>query len=274
VTDARQHSPGTPRDPPAGAPGDAAGPRPVDLAPTADPLPAAFFERPSVELAAALLGTVLVRDLPEGRCSGLIVETEAYAGESDRASHARAGRTRRTAPMFGPGGRAYVYLIYGIHNCLNVVAGEQGQAGAVLIRALAPLSGIAGMRIRRAARANAETRDDTAGVRAGEAGASGGGARPGSRGRDDDRLCAGPGRLCQSMAIDRRLDGHDLTMGHGLWLSAPDVRTAAAIASAGVSAGPRIGVDYAGADWAARPWRFGVRGHPALSRPFPPHPAG
>ena len=107
-------------------------------------MPAAFFERSSVELATALLGTILVRDTPEGRCTGLIVETEAYAGELDRASHARAGRTRRTAPMFGPGGHAYVYLIYGIHNCLNVVAGEAGEAGAVLIRALAPLSGVAG----------------------------------------------------------------------------------------------------------------------------------
>ena len=76
------------------------------------------------------------------------------------------------------------------------------------------------------------------------------------------------------MAIDRRLDGHDLTSGQELWLAAPDARTAAAVAAAGVATGPRIGVAYAGPDWAARPWRFGVRGHPALSRPFPPAVAG
>jgi DNA-3-methyladenine glycosylase len=118
------------------------------------PLPARFYTRSSLELAPALLGCLLVRDTPDGPCAGIIVETEAYAGESDRASHARAGRTRRTAPMFGPGGHAYVYLIYGLHHCMNVVAGDEGEAGAVLIRALAPVSGSAAMRRRRGGGAN------------------------------------------------------------------------------------------------------------------------
>jgi DNA-3-methyladenine glycosylase len=172
-------------------------------------------------------------------CGGVIVETEAYAGPDDRASHARAGRTRRTAPMFGPAGHAYVYLVYGLHSCLNVVSETNGVAGAVLIRALAAHVGIDAMRRRR--------------------------GRPHDA---DHRLCAGPARLCQALAIDRRLDGHDLTTGRELWIADPDPGTRARIAAAGVVVGPRVGVLYAGADWAARPWRFGVRGHPALSRPF------
>jgi DNA-3-methyladenine glycosylase len=201
------------------------------------------FERPSVELARLLLGALVVRDGPDGRVSGLIVETEAYAGPEDRASHARAGLTRRTAPMFGPPGHAYVYLVYGLHHCLNVVSGPGGSAGAVLIRAVAPVDGLDAMRRRR--------------------GGTGGAAA---------LLAAGPARLCQALAIDRTLDGHDLTTGRDLWITGADAATAARMTAAGVVSGPRVGVAYAGDDWAARPWRFGVRGHPSLSRPFPAAP--
>lgn len=215
----------------------------------ADPEPRAFvlqawgrdrFARASVELARALLGALVVRDSPDGRTAGLIVETEAYGGPEDRASHARAGRTRRTAPMFGPPGHAYVYLIYGMHSCLNVVAETDGVAGAVLIRALEPVRGVALMRGRRGAAAGA-----------------------------DPRLAAGPARLCQALDVDRALDGHDLVSGVRLWIADAPLETAAAIAARGVVTGPRVGVAYAGDDWAGRPWRFGVRGHPSLSRPFP-----
>ncbi|MBA3796499.1 MAG: DNA-3-methyladenine glycosylase, partial [Chloroflexi bacterium] len=113
------------------------------------PLPATFYARPSVELAPALLGLRLVRDTREGRSGGIIVETEAYGGPADRASHARAGLTRRTAPMFGPPGHAYVYLVYGLHSCLNVVAEIDGVAGAVLIRAVRPVDGLELMKARR-----------------------------------------------------------------------------------------------------------------------------
>jgi DNA-3-methyladenine glycosylase len=198
------------------------------------------FARPSVDLARALLGALVVRDGPGGRAAGLIVETEAYGGPEDRASHARAGRTRRTAPMFGPPGHAYVYLVYGMHSCLNVVAETDGVAGAVLIRALEPVAGVALMRRRRG---------DPAG--------------------SDLRLAAGPARLCQALDVDRALDGHDLAAGHGLWIADPGRAAATPIAERGVVTGPRVGVAYAGAGWADRPWRFGVRGHPSLSRPFP-----
>jgi DNA-3-methyladenine glycosylase len=97
-------------------------------------------------------------------------------------------------------------------------------------------------------------------------------AARGPTGGTDARLLAGPARLCAGLGIDRRLDGHDLTLGEALWVADPDPVTAAGVRAPGVVQGPRVGVAYAGADWAGRPWRFGVRGHPSLSRPFPVEP--
>ena len=200
----------------------------------APPIGREFFARPTHQVAPDLLGAWVLRLTDEGVCGGRIVETEAYGGPDDLASHARAGRTRRTAPMFGPVGHAYVYLIYGLHECLNVVAYSGDQAGAVLVRAIEPIVGIEQMRVRR--------------------------GRPHD---PDARLCAGPARLCQALAVDRALDGHDLTSGSQLWLAKP----AAHVWPAGIASGPRIGVAYAGDDWGARPWRFWVAGHPSVSRP-------
>jgi DNA-3-methyladenine glycosylase len=106
------------------------------------PLPRSFYKRGAVEVARGLLGCVLVRRLPGGTVRrARIVETEAYVGEHDLASHARAGRTARTATMYGPPGHAYVYLVYGIHHMLNVVCAEHGDPQAVLVRAAEPLDG-------------------------------------------------------------------------------------------------------------------------------------
>lgn len=196
--------------------------------------PRDFFARPTVEVAREMLGMIVSRATADGLTAGRIVETEAYAGPADLASHARAGATRRTAPMFGPVGHAYVYLVYGMHECLNVVARADGEAaGAVLLRAIEPLAGIELMRRR--------------------------------RGRPNDaaaRLGAGPARLCQALAVTRAHDGHDLLAGSELWLSAgPQPPSPTQIAS-----GPRIGVGYAGEDWSRRPWRFWLAGHPYVSR--------
>src|SRR5262249_34740813 len=110
-------------------------------------LPRQFFGRSALVVARELLGKELVHEVGGRERAGLVVETEAYLGERDLASHAAAGRTARTEVMFGPPGHAYVYLIYGMHHCLNVVTGEDGKASAVLLRAIAPVAGIAeGMR--------------------------------------------------------------------------------------------------------------------------------
>ena len=207
------------------------------------PVAVELLARPSCDVAPDLLGLVLVRQTEAGPTAGRIVEVEAYDGQGDLASHARAGRTLRTATMFGPPGRAYVYLVYGLHSCLNVVTDRDGTPGAVLIRALEPVAGGQLMRQRRG-----DPRDP------------------------DVRLAAGPARLCQALAIDRSLDGHDLTLRGALWLARAEAGDVQASRGPGIIAGARVGVDYAGPDWASRPWRFGICDHPALSRPFPPGP--
>jgi DNA-3-methyladenine glycosylase len=204
-----------------------------------DPLPRAWFERDPVTLAMALLGQLVVREDAEGLRSGRIVETEAYAGTDDRASHARAGRTRRTEPMFGPAGYAYVYLVYGIHHCLNIVAETEGHPSAVLIRALEPVEGLPAIRRAR-----------------------------GWPDVTDTRLLGGPALACAGLSIDRELDGHDLTLGRSLWITR-DPAEAPNHDPRAIVAGPRIGVEYAGPGWADRPWRFGLDGSASLSRPFP-----
>ncbi len=209
-------------------------------APSGELLARDFFDRPTVVVAQGLLGMLLLRrDVSGVTTGGIIVETEAYGGPEDRASHARAGRTRRTAPMFGSPGYAYVYLIYGLHSCLNVVTEKEGAAGAVLLRAILPTVGSEAIRARR--------------------------NRPGEL---TARLAAGPARLCQALGVDRTWDGHDLTAGKELWLARPSSEELTATLAGGVVSGPRIGVAYAGEGWAERRWRFGLRSHPALSRAF------
>lgn len=204
------------------------------------PLERAFFERSTEEVARDLLGVWLLRSTADGVSGGPIVETEAYGGPEDRASHARAGRTRRTTPMFGQVAHAYVYLVYGMHECLNVVAYNAREAGAVLIRAISVEVGVDLIRSRR--------------------------ARPID---PADRLCSGPAMVCQGLGVDRTFDGHDLTLGEELWLAAPSRRVTS---KHQIVAGARVGVAYAG-DWADRPWRFWLAGHPSVSREARRRPA-
>jgi DNA-3-methyladenine glycosylase len=195
-------------------------------------LPRAVYLQPTLRVARALLGKILVHDTPDGPAAGRIVEVEAYRGPADRAAHSAGGhRSPRNEVMYGPPGHAYVYFIYGMHHCMNVVCQPPDVPEAVLLRALEPLEGEALMRRRR---------------RLPEAPAW--------------RLCRGPGALCQAMGIGRAENGADLVRGALRILDAPP------IPAARIARGPRIGVDYAGAD-AARPWRVVVRDSRAVSGP-------
>lgn len=190
------------------------------------PLPRAFFAAGSRDVAPLLLNKLLVR----GERVGRIVEVEAYAGAADPASHAFRGRTARNATMFGPPGHLYVYLSYGMHFCANVVCGDDGEASAVLLRALTAVAGVEEMR----------------------------GAR-GPAVRVDRDLCSGPGKLCQALGIDGTFDGADLVTGdRGVELIDDGTPPPSAPAVSG-----RVGLSVA----AEVPWRFYVAGAVGLSRP-------
>ena len=143
-------------------------------------LPPEFYARPTLQVLQALIGKVLVHDRRGCRTAGTIVEAEAYIGESDPACHAAPGPTRRNAPLYGPPGRAYVYLNYGLHYLVNAVTEAEGAPAAILIRALEPIEGLAVMRRRRGRTGN---------------------------------LCRGPGNLTVAMGIDLRQNHADLTRG-------------------------------------------------------------
>lgn len=186
----------------------------------------AWFDRPSPQVGRDLLGMRLVHSTPEGLTVARIVEVEAYQGPEDMAAHSSHGRTARNAVMFGPPGHIYVYFVYGMHHCMNIVCGPGEKPEAVLIRAAAIEEGLVLAQARR-------------------------GSVP------ERRLAAGPGNLAKALGIDRTLNGADLLRGplRLAWGEAPDE----------VVSRPRIGVDYAGA-WAARPLRFLVRDDPHVSR--------
>ncbi len=173
-----------------------------------------FFARDVVDVARDLIGKTLRRDSVLLR----ITETEAYKWPPDTACHAKAGRTSRTEPLFGPPGRAYVYLCYGIHNLLNLVTGEDGQAQAVLIRACAPLEGLAVVTDRRG-------------------------------GRVGPSLLDGPGKVGQALQLDTTWSNHDLTRSGGLMVGP-------GMPPAGLLVGPRVGIDFALPEHRDLPWRF------------------
>ncbi len=199
-------------------------------------LPRAFYARPTLEVAADLLGALLVHERRCLRCSGRIVEVEAYIGEGDPACHAAPGPTPRNAPLYGPPGRAYVYLNYGIHYLVNVVTEPEGSPAAVLIRALEPVEGLDLMRRRR--------------------------RRP-ARGRrasvgpiEDVNLCRGPGNVTRALGITLAENRLDLR-GPRLFVEG---RRAA---PASIAWGPRIGIRVG----TEHPWRAYVAGNPCVSRP-------
>ena len=190
------------------------------------PLASEFYARDTEVVARELLGCILECRSAEGTASGRIVETEAYVGEHDLACHAAAGRTRRTEPLYGPPGTAYVYFIYGVHWCVNAVTREAGLPSAVLIRAIEPVTGLDLMRRRRpAAKRNAD-------------------------------LANGPGKVCAALAIDERHNAQSLSGREIRILQGTPVPDDA------VQITPRIGITRC-ADW---PLRWLIADNPFVSR--------
>jgi DNA-3-methyladenine glycosylase len=198
-------------------------------------LPRAFYDRPTLDVARDLLGKVLVHRRRGVTTSGVIVEVEAYVGESDPACHAAPGPTRRNAPLYGPPGHAYVYLNYGIHCLVNVVTEAEGSPAAVLIRALEPIEGAKTMRRRRARAMKGRRAIDVSALA-------------------PEDLCRGPGNVTMAMGItlaDNRLD----LLGHRLFVE--DRGLAAGPVVWGPRVGIRVGVEL--------PWRAYIGGHGAVS---------
>lgn len=199
-------------------------------------LPRDFYDRPSLDVARDLLGMVLVHNRRGVRTSGVIVEVEAYIGESDPACHAAPGPTERNAPLYGIPGHAYVYLNYGIHCLVNVVTEAHGSPAAVLLRALDPLEGVDVMRRRRARAVKGRRKR----------------AAPASLTQHE--LCRGPGNLTMAMGITLAENRLDL-LGDRLYVDDRGIRPGAIIW------GPRIGIRVA----TERPWRAWIKEHPAVS---------
>jgi len=193
-------------------------------------LPLNFYLRKDTNaLANEMLGKLLVVPVNGQRVSGMIVETEAYLGEIDRAAHSYAGRrTARNEVTYWRGGHVYVFFVYGMYYQLNVVTGPADHPHVVLIRGVEPIEGVEIMRERR-----------------GE--------------MKDRNLTSGPGKLCIALAIDRSLNGEDLR-GPRIWIE--DYRS---FNEQEIATGKRIGIDYAGED-AEKPWRFWVKGNPFVSK--------
>jgi DNA-3-methyladenine glycosylase len=185
------------------------------------PLPRGFYDRSTLTVARDLIGARLVHLFRGRRLAGIITETEAYIGEDDLGCHARAGRTPRTAVMYGAPGHAYVYFTYGNHWMLNVVTEHKGFPAAVLIRAVQPVDGMAVIARRR-------------------------------RGRDTH----GPGKLTQGLAITGGDNGRDLTTtASTLWIEAGWTAPSSLIVR-----GPRVGLNSVPEPWKSKPWRFRVDG--------------
>lgn len=180
-----------------------------------------FFDRYVVEVAHDLLGKRLVRQVEGITISGLISETEAYDGTKDLACHARAGKTKRTAVMFGPPGYAYIYFTYGMHWCFNVVTGGEGYPAAVLVRSILPDNGLEFIARQRL-------------------------------GIKQQSWVDGPAKLTKALKIDKILNGANLTEpDSGLWIEngkKPD--------ESFIGQGPRIGIDHTPEPWRSKPWRF------------------
>ncbi|MBM7624965.1 DNA-3-methyladenine glycosylase [Sporohalobacter salinus] len=191
-----------------------------------------FYKQDAVVLAKDLLGKILVRNVGDREIRARIVETEAYVGPEDKGCHAYQNKkTERTKVMFERGGHVYVYLIYGMHHCFNVVAALKGKPEAVLVRAVEPIEGWELIRQNRQIKSN----------------------------KDED-LTNGPGKLCQALSIDKELDGHDLVVGDKLYIEKEENKQDYEIIPS-----KRINIDYA-EEYKDKLWRFYIKGNSFVSK--------
>jgi DNA-3-methyladenine glycosylase len=204
-----------------------------------------FFTQPSLIVAKKLLGKYIVRKIGKKTLIGKIVETEAYPGPYDRASHAYRGRrTARTEVEWKEGGYVYIYLVYGMYWQLNITTGKKDYPECVLIRALEPrFSNSLELKHKKPHESFANIRDKN------------------SRWISDAKLANGPGKLCNYLKLDKSFYGEDVTKSTRLWLTEGD-----RISKKYIAHGSRINIDYAGTHYASRPWRFWIRHNPSVSR--------
>lgn len=194
-------------------------------------LPRKFFLQPTLLVAKKLLGKTLVRIYHGKRLSGKIVETEAYIGPEDRASHGYLGkRTKRNRAEFLIGGHVYIYLVYGMYWQLNISTEKEGKPTCVLIRSLEPLEGIFTMEKLR-------------------------------KEKNLKNLTNGPGKLCQALALDKSFYGVDLCRPDKIW-----IEEAEEIKEKEIVKKPRVGIDYAGPYWSKIPWRFYIKDNAFVSK--------
>jgi len=191
-----------------------------------------FYTQPTLKVAQQLLGKFLVRKIGSKTLAGMIVETEAYIGPQDKASHAFGGkRTARNQAEWMTGGHIYIYLVYGMYWQLNISTGKEDRPECVLIRAIQPTNGIAlkgkGVRVK--------------GI---------------------ERAANGPGKLCRWLKLNKSFYGEDVTKSRRIWLEEKGIK----FKPSQIKKGPRIGIDYAGLFWSKKPWRFWLKDNPCVSK--------
>ncbi len=181
-----------------------------------------FYNRPTLKVARELLGCYLFRKTSDGIMVGKIIETEAYCGPKDKANHASKGLTPRTAPMFGKAGYSYIYLIYGMYNCLNIVTEKEGYPAAVLIRSIEPIKGVELMMKNRNSNIS-----------------------------KIKNLTNGPGKLCQALSLNKEQNNLDITTKkNNIWIENSSQKYK-------IKKSPRVGIDYAG-EYKDKLWRFWI----------------
>lgn len=187
-----------------------------------------FYNRPTLQVARELLGKYLFRKTPNGIMVGKIIETEGYCGPKDKANHASKGLTVRTAPMFGKAGYSYIYLIYGMYSCLNIVTEKEDYPAAVLIRSIEPIKGI-----------NLMAKNRNLNI------------------KEIENLTNGPGKLCQALSLNKKQNNLDITnKKNNLWIEALSEKNNPP-AGGKIKKGPRVGIDYA-EEYKDKLWRFWI----------------